>query len=138
MSELEARRELVQAWLGKATQDLSAAEVLNRDQDAFSEVILFHCQQAAEKALKSFLQWSDKRPPRTHDLILLLGLCVDLNPQFEELAESCQALQALAVDPRYPVEASDPDFLPPDEAIQYAHHVLDCVISVLPGEALAE
>ncbi|MEN6644487.1 MAG: HEPN domain-containing protein [Armatimonadia bacterium] len=133
MSEPQARRELAQAWLDKATQDLSAAEVLNQDQEAFSEVILFHCQQAAEKALKAFLQWADVRPPRTHDLILLLGLCVDLKPQFEELAEPCQALQALAVDPRYPVEASDADFLPPDEATQHAHHVLDYVISALSG-----
>lgn len=134
MSELEARRELAQAWLGKAKQDLGAAIVLNSDPASFTDLVLFHCQQAAEKALKGHLQWSDLRPPKTHDLILLLGLCIDLLPAFEELAEPCKALTAFGVDPRYPLEGPDGASLSPDEAIRHARHVLDRVVGTLPPE----
>ncbi|MBN2050303.1 MAG: HEPN domain-containing protein [Spirochaetales bacterium] len=32
------------------------------------EIICFHCQQAAEKALKAYLAYNEIRPPKTHDL----------------------------------------------------------------------
>jgi HEPN domain-containing protein len=132
MSELEARRELVQAWLDRADQDLHAAELLNQAPASFKEVILFHCQQTAEKALKAYLQWSDVRFPKTHDLTLLLGLCAELAPTFEELAEACQDLRSSAVDPRYPLEDPQEILLDPDVAIEHAHLVRDLVGSSLP------
>lgn len=138
MSELEQRRQLVRAWLGRANQDIQAAEVLNQYQTSFPDVILFHCQQAADKALKGYLQWSDLRPPKTHDLILLLGLCIDVLPIFEELAEPCKALTAFGVDPRYPLEGPDGASLSPDEAIRHASHVLDRVVGTLPPEVSAD
>lgn len=134
MSELQARRELVQAWLGKADQDYRAAERLSEDQASFAEVILFPCQQSAEKNLKAYLQWSNVRFPKTHDLTLLLNLCIDLQPAFEELAEACQELRSLAVDPRYPLEDPKNVSLSPDLAVEHAAHVHDCVVWHLPGE----
>ena len=135
MSELEARRELVQAWLAKASQDLQAAELLNQDQASFAEVILSHCQQSAEKALKAFLQWSNVRFPKTHDLTLLLDLCVELQADFGELAEPCRELRSLAVDSRYPLEDPEGELLSPNAAMEHAHHVLDCVLWQLPSGA---
>ena len=138
MGELEARRELAQAWLDKADQNYRAAEVLNQDQASFAEVILLHCQQAAEKNLKAYLQWSDVRPPKTHDLTLLLELCVELTPAFEELAEACKALRSLAVDPRCPLEDPADILLSPDLPLEHAAHVHDCVLWLLPPEATTE
>lgn len=135
MSELEARRELVQAWLDRADQGLRAAELLNQDPASFKEVILFHCQQTAEKALKAYLQWTDVRFPKTHDLTLLLGLCTELEPAFDTLAAACQDLRSSAVDPRYPLEDSQEVLLDPDVAIEHAHQVRDFVGSALPPAA---
>jgi hypothetical protein len=38
--------------------------------------VVFHCQQAAEKAMKGFLSWHDSPFGKTHDLALI-GLEVD-------------------------------------------------------------
>lgn len=135
MSELKARLELVQAWLEKAETDYRAAETLNRDQSSFSHLVLFLCQQSAEKNLKAYLQWSDIRPPKTHDLVFLLNSCLELNPSFAELEEACMGLTGLAVDPRYPLEDTEQVLLSPDAALEYAAHIHDCVIQLLPEEA---
>jgi HEPN domain-containing protein len=50
----------VRAWLRKASQDLRAAEVeWDGDRERLASDIVFHCQQAAEKALKAYLAWHD-------------------------------------------------------------------------------
>ena len=45
------------AWLRKAWQDLRRVERCLTDEPPDVEDALFHCQQAAEKALKAFLIW---------------------------------------------------------------------------------
>ncbi|MEI6503558.1 MAG: HEPN domain-containing protein [Armatimonadota bacterium] len=135
MTELEQRRKLVRAWLGRANQDIQAAEVLNQYQASFPDVIFFHCRQAAEKALRAYLQWAGVPPPQTHDIALLLGLCAELQPSLEEAAEACRALRSPAADP---LEGPEDALLPPDEALEYAHHVLDCVTWTLPYSATVD
>jgi HEPN domain-containing protein len=48
---------------------------------------LFHCQQAAEKALKGFLAWHDQPFPKTHDLGKLGKQAVEVDPTLEPLIE---------------------------------------------------
>jgi HEPN domain-containing protein len=56
------------AWIRRAELDLRAAEVdLATDPSLLGDAA-FHCQQAAEKALKGFLTWHDAPFRRTHDL----------------------------------------------------------------------
>ena len=45
------------AWLIKAVTDLRAAELDLGASPPLLEDVVFHCQQAAEKALKGFLGW---------------------------------------------------------------------------------
>jgi HEPN domain-containing protein len=45
----------------------------------------------AEKALKAFLGWHDRAFARTHNLVALLNLCADVEPEFA-------SLQAAAVE----------------------------------------
>ena len=52
--------EDVRAWLAKAAADLRAGEVDLAASPPLLEDVLFHCQQAAEKALKAFLAWRDE------------------------------------------------------------------------------
>ena len=51
-------------WLAKAHSDLRAAEVaIGAD---LAEVAVYHCQQAAEKALKAFLVFRQEPFRKTH------------------------------------------------------------------------
>lgn len=52
-----------QLWLGKAQRDLAAAVRLMAGDPPYADTAVYHCQQAAEKALKGFLAAHD-RPPR--------------------------------------------------------------------------
>ena len=62
-------------WLSFAEADLGVAEHLNKTYHPKPlEIICFHCQQAAEKAVKSIivLNGSQGGTPKKHDLFLFL------------------------------------------------------------------
>jgi hypothetical protein len=46
---------LAQAWLKKASSDLAAASILIHGEQKHLDVGSYHCQQAAEKAIKAYL-----------------------------------------------------------------------------------
>ena len=98
--------ELACAWQRKAGSDLAAAEIClqaGRGLDA----ACFHCQQAAEKALKAFLISRDEDYPRTHDLRRLIALCAKVERKFKSIEAVAKRLNPYAVDFRY-----EPDFWP--------------------------
>ncbi|TAK36226.1 MAG: HEPN domain-containing protein [Lysobacteraceae bacterium] len=45
----------VQSWLAKAHSDLLSAQILIANDPAILDTACFHCQQAAEKAIYSFV-----------------------------------------------------------------------------------
>ncbi len=47
--------EEARAWLTKATRDLQAAEYLAMAEAPLLDIVVYHCQQAMEKALKGYL-----------------------------------------------------------------------------------
>jgi HEPN domain-containing protein len=70
-----------------------------------SEIICFHCQQAAEKWLKGYRVYMGiAEIPKTHELNKLRDACADFDPRFEEIAEECDFLMQFGVTPRYPDE----------------------------------
>jgi hypothetical protein len=56
------------AWFSKAFNDLRAAEALVATSPPLFDEAAFHCQQAAEKALKGFLTWNGRTFRKTHNL----------------------------------------------------------------------
>ena len=58
----EVKKELVRQWLGKAEQDMKAAEILLDMAPPLCGPSCFHAQQAAEKHLKAFLTRPDRVP----------------------------------------------------------------------------
>jgi len=66
------------------------------------EDALFHCQQAAEKALKGFLVWHDQPFPKTHDLGRLGKQAVELDPTLEPLIDEVVEFAKYAWMFRYP------------------------------------
>ena len=57
-------------WLRFARMDMENVDLLMEQRIKKAEIILFHCQQTAEKALKAYLvnnnTWSDFFPYHTH------------------------------------------------------------------------
>jgi HEPN domain-containing protein len=96
-------------WLDFAVQDLGVARHLF---DTYYpkplEIICYHCQQAAEKALKAVII-SNGCPgglPKVHDLSFLLGQMKNY-VQIDDLYYDCaDALTPYGVSVRYPNELS--------------------------------
>jgi HEPN domain-containing protein len=104
----ELKRQLIQEWVTKADEDLQAARLLG-DAKLIAPA-LFHCQQAAEKAIKGFLCASDFPLEKTHDLVRLLELAQTRDTAFSALIDNADLLNSFAVEVRYPGAGELPPF----------------------------
>ena len=128
-----ADMEFVLPWTQRAESDISSAlHLAETMRPAPSEIICFHCQQAAEKYLKAFLVYNDTEPPKTHDLIELVKLCCGFDPGFSVLSAKCEYLLPFAVHARYP-GASDPGDEDTKIALAYAEDITAFVKQKLQG-----
>ena len=118
-------KKIAEEWLEKADKDLTAARLLAEDEKLW-EGACFHCQQAAEKALKAFLIAAGERLPRTHDLVMLIRLCSTKGPDFEKLINSAELLNPFYAGTRYPnlgvLEITKEDV---EQAINAARQIYD-------------
>ena len=107
--------EAVAAWLAKAKSDLDTAKVLIRGDEPHLDTGSYHCQQAAEKALKAWLTSRKQEFRKTHDLFELASQCAEIEPEFEVLFESARFLVPFATQFRYPGDVFEP---PLEEALR--------------------
>jgi len=94
---------IVEEWIEKADEDLEFALVNLQEGKPFIAQICFHFQQAAEKYLKGYIVAKDLEFRKTHDLPMLLNICISKNSAFETLSEDCEYLNTFYVESRYPV-----------------------------------
>ncbi len=127
----EVLRELVQDWVRKAALDYRTVERLMQDQDRLREIIAFHCQQAVEKYLKTFLVRHQLEFPKTHNIRQLLMLVARVSPDMAASLKDAAGLSPYGVDVRYPGDL--PEVLPgqEDRLFQLARHVKDTVMAQL-------
>jgi HEPN domain-containing protein len=94
-------------WVDKAEGDFATAqrELRARKSPNF-DAACFHTQQMAEKYLKAYLQNQDFAPPRIHDLVEILTLCLTINPALGLLEPDLKNLNAYAVQFRYPGQSA--------------------------------
>ena len=97
-----AKRQEVNAWLVKAGNDLRAGEVDLATDPPLVEDALFHCQQAAEKAMKAFLTAHDTPFGKTYDLDELAAACERIDPALQESLDPARDLTVFAWQFRYP------------------------------------
>ena len=98
----------VRAWLEYAEADRRSAH--HAMQAADYRDVAFHCQQAAEKALKALIVYhTTERPPYIHNLRELLSLLSDFAPP-SPVVEAMLALNPHYRATRYPGVADDLDF----------------------------
>lgn len=97
--------ELVAEWVKYAETDFDVAKQLFENMRPRPlEIICYHAQQSAEKALKAFLIKNDILPPKTHDLNRLCEMCEKIDGAFNEIVALCGSLNRYSVLPRYPFE----------------------------------
>lgn len=133
----EATRELVRDWLTRASHDLRSSRALASLEDPLLDTAIYHCQQAAEKSLKAWLQSNDDPFPKTHDIEDLAARASGINPDFREFTKAASVLTPYVSAFRYPGGFDEPmptreEF---DEALRYAQAIYDFVLSLLPATA---
>ncbi len=97
-----SKEEIAEKWQRKAYTDLRVAEKLFEIGEE-PWVIVFHAQQAVEKALKAYLVLHNKHFGKTHNLSQLIDLCSEIDREFQQLHElEIDKLYPLAIEARYP------------------------------------
>jgi HEPN domain-containing protein len=123
-------------WLTKAHHDLRSVRQLLVAEPPLLDTAAYHCQQAAEKALKAFLVLHDSPFSKTHLLTLLVEQCKDIDPCFAELSRAAEFLTPFATSFRYPGEVMDPAIDDVRTGLSLAEKVVTFVSSVMPAKVL--
>jgi HEPN domain-containing protein len=97
------------------------------------DIVAFHCQQAAEKALKAYLAWRNQPFRRTHDLRELVEQCAGLSPDFASL-RAAAPLHSPTPGPRATRRRSGPTVEQAEAAHRFAQGVVDFVLARLPAD----
>jgi HEPN domain-containing protein len=115
------------AWLVRASNDLRAAEALHGMSPPLFGEAAFHCQQAAEKALKGFLTWNGRVFRKTHNLEEIGEQCVSVDSTLRAAVDRAAPLSEYAWKFRYPGAPYEPT----------AEEAQEAVLSRLPPELRA-
>jgi HEPN domain-containing protein len=117
----------VMEWLLIADEDLYSAQILNQQERRPYEIICYHCAQATEKYLKGYLTYIDVVAPKTHNLSLLLDLCIESNNEFEKIRTECGILNKFTNEIRYPYR-----FEIKDDDVLYSIGAINMIKSIKP------
>lgn len=131
----DAKIELVKSWLIKADHDLKSARELADASEPLLDTAIYHCQQAAEKAIKGFLVYNDIRFEKTHDIDILISLSVDIEPRLSSMRQAAELLTPYATEYRYPGQYAEPEPAEFEEAFVAAKDFYGFILSLLPQEA---
>lgn len=128
------KAEEVRAWLQKAANDLRGADIDLAASPPLIEDAVFHCQQAAEKALKGFLTAHDRVFRKTHDLDELSRACEEIDPALSSVLMPARDLTVFAWEFRYPGASAVPTADEAQRALTTARDVYHSLLSRLPKD----
>ena len=129
-----AKVQLVQSWLTKAQHDLASARVLASSDPPLLDTAIYHCQQAAEKAVKGYLVFCDQEIERVHDIEVLIRSAMSCAQEFVDWIDVGIELTPYARIYRYPGYAAEPSREQFDQAESAANGLYKFVLSLLPPE----
>ncbi len=124
----------VKQWLIKSQRNLQSARVLLCSEQSLLDAAVYHCQQAAEKALKGYLMFQDAALQKTHDLEVLINLYAAYEPRFRELEPVAYVLTTYATEFRYPGDVMEPERFEAEEAVEMASSVLSFAVGLMPDD----
>jgi HEPN domain-containing protein len=110
----EAEKNHLFQWIEKAEHDLIAAKLIVEHQPLILDIACFHCQQAVEKYLKTYLVYKKEQFPKTHNLDLLLQMCSNYQAAFAAI--DLKNMEDFAVRRRYPHDFIRPEL---DETLEF-------------------
>ena len=128
---MDKRSEHARQWIEKARNDLLNADNNLASQRVPCDTVCFHCQQAAEKLLKSFLVAQGCQYPITHNLFVILEKVLEFDPSGDSLRETLALLNPYSVEVRYPGDAWMPTIEDAKEARKAVQEVFDWMQSRL-------
>lgn len=99
---MNTKVETVKKWIEKADHDLGTAILTYKYIAKYRDTIAFHCQQATEKYLKSYLIYLGVEFRRYHDLIYLAELINQKEHFDDNLISKLAELEDYSVEIRYP------------------------------------
>ena len=114
----------VRSWMAKARADLDAARFLPTAPVPHFDVAIYHCQQAAEKALKAVLLHRKIEFPFIHDIEELLEIMTQSGLLVPPDVADAGALTPYAVEARYPGYEEEIASSQVDEAIRLAENAV--------------
>jgi HEPN domain-containing protein len=119
--------ELAKLWIEKAENDLVSASHLIKLVDGPLDNVCFHAQQVVEKSLKGLLTIHQVEFTKTHNLLLLLDLCLPFIPDLDDYREQFAEMTVYAVETRYPGDF----FMPSQEEAKLALGVGNEVLAIV-------
>ena len=126
--------EDARSWLVRASLDLRAAQHDLEASPPLRADAVFHCQQAAEKALKAFLAWHDEPFRKTHNLEELGRQAAALDSSLGSLVDRAGGLTEYAWKFRYPGEPGEPRREETEQALALAREVYGAILVRLPED----
>lgn len=120
------------AWFQKATNDLRGADIDLAAAPPLVEDALFHCQQAAEKAMKGYLTAHERVFRKTHDLDELARACEAIDPTLKAVLLEARDLTVFAWEFRYPGDSQVPSEGEAVQTLALARQVVSVLFDRLP------
>ena len=117
----EAEKKHLNQWIEKAEHDLIAAKLIVEHQPLILDIACFHCQQAVEKYLKTYLVYKKEEFPKTHNLDLLQQMCTNYEAAFATI--DLKNMEDFAVRRRYPHDFIMPELDETQEFIKITEAV---------------
>ena len=118
-----------QEWLVRAEHDLQGAAVLIQQTPPLLDLVAYHTQQAAEKALKGFLTAHERPFEKSHILEPLVKVCAAFDPDFAKFTEAAQVLTPYVFKFRYPGGPLEPSLAEASDAYESALQIVRYVQS---------
>ena len=135
--EKGAMNPLTLEKIQKAEDDWAMLTLALQSPRPLRDPICFHAQQCIEKYLKAWLQEANIRPPRTHELNVLLHLIVPTHPEWRAWRTDFAKFKPHAVDARYETFMTEADA---EHAVRICTEVRTAIRAVLqlPNDAQEE
>jgi len=125
-------------WLRKVALDLRSADADSSADPPILEDVLFHSQQAVEKALKAYLTWHQVPFGKTHDLRQLSKICATIDPTLPQELSAAIPLTRYAWQFRYPGSPDEPTPEEAAEAIETARKAVRVLLTRLPEDVRSQ
>lgn len=111
-------------WLIRAERELIHAEQSFDHAIVINEAIVWHAQQAAEKAVKGFLTAHGRTFPKIHDVSRLVTTAAEIDREFETYSVQAQTLSPYAIEFRYPDGELEPGDAATRESVRMAREIV--------------